>query len=86
VRDRECLRKKVVEGKPKLVEAHDTGKGTDSVTIERFNFDIDMLNNLNSGSCVISSTIPEANQQSQKVAVCKEGKTIKIFKIVEEKK
>ena len=44
-------------------------------------FDVDTLNKLTSGSCMISST-----EQSEKIAVCKEGNTIKIFKIVEEKK
>lgn len=63
----------------KKVEVKDFGKGIDSVNIMKF--DVDTLNKLTSGSCMISST-----EQSEKVAVCKEGNTIKIFKIVEEKK
>jgi hypothetical protein len=50
------------------------------------NLDVDTLNKMISGSCIIGSTIPVAHQEPEKVAVCKEGKTIKIFKIVEEKK
>ena len=50
------------------------------------NLDVDKLDKMTSGSCVIGSTIPVANEAPEKIAVCKEGKTIKIFKIVEEKK
>lgn len=50
------------------------------------NLDIEQLNDLTSGSCIIGSTIPVEDQQSEKVAICKEGRTIKIFKITEEEK
>jgi len=50
------------------------------------NLDVDTLNKMISGSCIVGSTISVANQIPQKIAICKEGKTIKIFKIVEEKK
>ena len=77
---------KKTEGKHKLVVFKDTVKVSDSFSVMKFEFDVDTLNKLTSGSCIISSTIPVANQPSEKVAVCKEGKTIKIFKIIEEKK
>lgn len=50
------------------------------------NLAIGKLNEMTSGSCVIGSTIPVAHEESERVAICKEGNTIKIFKIVEEKK
>jgi hypothetical protein len=42
---------------------------------------VETIENLPSGSCVIPD-----DQKGEKVAVCKEGKTIKIFTIVQEKK
>jgi hypothetical protein len=72
------------EGKHKVRVIEEKIKVSESVNIMKFN--ADTLNNMSSGSCVISSTIPVANTPSEKIAVCKEGNTIKIFKIVEEKK
>ncbi len=50
------------------------------------NLDVKELNELKSGSCIIGSTTPVEDQQPEKVAICKEGRTIKIFKINEEEK
>lgn len=47
--------------------------------------DIDTLNKMTSGSCIVGETSYVGSEVPEKVAVCKEGKTIKIFKIVEEK-
>jgi len=70
------------EKKPKSKEIHiDHAKPSFSV-----NLDIDTLNKMTSGSCIIGSTIPVANREPEKIAVCKEGRKIKIFKIVEEEK
>jgi len=66
------------EKKPKPREGNANLSGSFSVDL-----DIDTLNKMTSGSCVIGSTIPVANQEPEKVAVCKEGRKIKIFKIVE---
>ncbi|MCW4004047.1 MAG: hypothetical protein NWE95_09085 [Candidatus Bathyarchaeota archaeon] len=79
-------KRKAVEAKSHLIKVTDTCKVNDSITIERFsfNFDAEVLKNLTSGSCILGST--EDDKQPQKVAICKEGKTIKIFKIVDEKK
>jgi len=44
--------------------------------------DYEKILNLPSGSCFL----PEPKELKDKVAVCKEGKTIKIFKLEEEKK
>jgi hypothetical protein len=46
-------------------------------------FDVQKLSSLSSGSCMISA-IPTMKQNPEKVAICKEGKTIKIFKIIDE--
>jgi hypothetical protein len=50
------------------------------------NLQLDSLKTMTSGSCIITSTIPPSDQKPERIAVCKEGNTIKIFKIVEEKK
>jgi hypothetical protein len=76
--------KKKTEGKHKVVVIEEKIKFSDSVDIMKFN--VDTLNKMTSGSCVLSSTISVDNMPPEKVAICKEGNTIKIFKVVEEKK
>lgn len=68
----------------KFIQVKDFGKATDSVSILKF--DTKMLDNIGSGSCIITSTNVFGDQIPEKVAVCKEGKTIKVFKIVEQPK
>lgn len=72
------------EGKHKEVVVKDTIKISDSFDVMKF--DVNTLNKMTSGSCVISSTLRVANKEPEKIAICKEGHTIKIFKVVEEKK
>lgn len=76
--------KKHEKGTTKLIQVKDFVKATDSVSILKF--DTKMLDNIGSGSCIITSTNVVGNQIPEKVAVCKEGKTIKIFKIIEQPK
>lgn len=68
----------------KFIQVKDFGKAVDSVSILKF--DTKMLDNIGSGSCIITSTNISGNQIPERVAVCKEGNTIKIFKIIERPK
>jgi hypothetical protein len=64
---------------PIRTQVKDYGKGVDSVSI--FKFNTKTLNDLASGSCIITETNTDGKSAPEKVAVCKEGETIKIFKI-----
>ena len=48
-----------------------------------FSFDIDKIETMVSGSCFIHTS--NETKPYERYAVCKEGQTIKIFKVVEEK-
>jgi len=66
--------------KPDLKEEHAELSSSFNV-----NLDLEDLNKMVSGTCAIAATIPTSGKMPVNVAVCKEGNTIKIFKIVKEK-